>query len=71
MSFNSRVSCQKNRHVVDGHIVDASLKKADKAMVKFGNFDPFINGQMISVSSLGMVICQGARDSLILFTAEG
>ena len=71
MSFNSQVRCQKFRHVIDGDIVDSALEKADKAMVKFGDFDPLINDQMIGLPSLGMVICQGTWNNSILLTAKG
>ena len=67
MICNSRVRCQKIRHVFDGDIADLTLKKADKARVKFGDFNPLINDQMISLPSLGIVICQDTCDSLIPF----
>ena len=61
----------KIRHIIDGHIIDSALEKANKAMVKFGDFNPLIDDQMIGLPSLGMVIGQGTCDSLILLTAKG
>ena len=55
MGFIGEVLHQKFRHVANGCIVDATLERANQAMVKLGDFGPLVNDQMVSLVGQGMV----------------
>ena len=61
----------KIRHVVDGHIIDATVERANQAMFKLGTFNPMIDDQIVSLDGQGMAIGQGTHDSLIFLDDEG
>ena len=61
---------EKNRHIIDGHIIDATLERANQAMIKLGNFDPLLNYKMVSLDGQGVVIGQCTGNGLIFLAAK-
>ena len=71
MRVFSKVLSQKFWRLVDDHVINSTLHRAEEMMVKVGNVDSLVYHQVKGLPRVGVVIGERTTNSIILRGPQG